>query len=244
MERSKYFIVFLLLFITFGSLNAIGKVDIYSAYISGNMQNWKKAMDEIDLQSGKSNESILELVNYQYGYIAYCIGIDNDDLAEEYLEKADKSLAILESAGSNLSMVNAYKSAFYGFRIGLSPYKAPFFGPKSVDCANLAIKQNKENPYGYLQYGNAQYYMPAMFGGSKLVALEYFLKAEKLMEFNAGQLKDDWNYLSLLTIIAKAYTEVGNLVAAKSYYDKILTIEPNFLWVKNNLYPELLKKIK
>jgi len=31
---------------------------------------------------------------------------------------------------------------------------------------------------------------------------------------------------------------------AKKYYEKILKIEPEFLWVKNELYPQLLKKIK
>ena len=64
------------------------------------------------------------------------------------------------------------------------------------------------------------------------------------MERNPKETIEDWNYLSLLSMIAKTYTELKDFNQAKSYYEKILKIEPDFLWVKNELYPDLLKKIK
>jgi tetratricopeptide (TPR) repeat protein len=108
----------------------------------------------------------------------------------------------------------------------------------------MAIEHDKENPYGYIQYGNSQFYMPAVFGGSKKVALQYFKTAEKLMESDQEKIKENWNYLNLLAFIAITYTEINDYAMAKAYYDKILKIEPDFLWVKDELYPALLNKTK
>jgi len=243
MERSKYIIVTLLLF-SYLTASASYKSKIYNAFISNDMTSWGKVIDEMQLQKDKGNEFKLELINYQYGYIAWCIGVKNDDLAEKYLDFAEENLESLEKAGYNLSMVNAYKSAFYGYRIGLNVLKAPFLGLKSLDCAKLAIKLDAQNPFGYIQYGNAQFYMPAMFGGSKTEALEYFRKAEELMELDKEGVKEDWNYLSILTLITQSLIATNNYDEAKVYFQKLFKIEPNYLWVKNELYPQFLKKLK
>ncbi len=243
MERSKYIIAVLLLFCHL-TISASNKSRIYNAFISNDMTSWGKVIDEMQLQKNMSNEFKLELINYQYGYIAWFIGVKNDDLAEKYLALAEENLESLEKAEYNLSMVNAYKSAFYGYKIGLNVLKAPFLGLKSLDCAKLAIKLDAQNPYGYIQYGNAQFYMPAMFGGSKTEALEYFRKAEGLMELDKEGIKEDWNYLSILTLITQSLIATNNYDEAKVYFQKLFKVEPNYLWVKNELYPQFLKKLK
>ncbi|NJK98142.1 MAG: hypothetical protein HC905_27415 [Bacteroidales bacterium] len=244
MERTKYILIVILLFSGIAGLYASQKQSIYQAYISGNMKLWKKTMDDMELQKAKSNDFLLELINYQYGYIGWCLGEKEWDLADNYIAKGEKNIEILEKSGYKASMTQAYRSAFYGFRIGLNKFQAPFIGPKSVDCAKQAMKLDATNPYGYIQYGNSQYYMPAVFGGSKALALEHYKKAEKLMEQQKEQAKNDWNYLSLLTMIAKAYTEMDQKTAAKAYYEKILKLEPGYIWVKNELYPKLLKEMR
>ena len=88
----------------------------------------------------KDNELLLELVNYQYGYIGYCLGFDKKDEARELLHAAQKNLEILEDRKYSLSIINSYKSAFYGFRIGLNPITAPVNGFKALDCARTALK--------------------------------------------------------------------------------------------------------
>ena len=244
MERKKY--LRLIIFIIFCNINiyASNKTEIYKAYISNDMNLWKKTIDQMNQQKIKSNEFRLELLNYQYGFIAWCIGNKKKETAEAYIELGDANLQVLEKSNAYASYVNAYKAAFYGYKIGLNTLKAPFIGPKSIDCAKLAMTQDNNNPYGYIQYANAQFYMPAVFGGSKKLALEYYLKARNLMERNPKETNENWNYLSLLTMIAKSYTELEDFKQAKTYYEKILKIEPNFLWVKNKLYPELLKNTK
>jgi len=64
-----------------------------------------------------------------------------------------------------------------------------------------------------------------------------------MMELKKEEIVGDWNYLSLLTTIARAYESTGELSKAKLSYEEILKIEPGFTWVRDELYPQLLKKL-
>lgn len=245
MERPKYFVILLALILSFTiSVFASFKTDIYSAYIGNNMAQWKVIIDKMNEEKNKSNEFIIELVNYQYGYIAWCIGTEKDKEAEHYLEMASQNIDALKNKSFKPAEISAYKSAFYGFRIGLAAYKAPFLGPKSVKYAELSMKQDSKNPMGYLQYGNGQFHMPPIFGGSKKVAVEHFLKALHLMEKEPSRIEKDWNYLSLLALIGQSYFIMEDYQNAKKYYEKALRVEPNFLYIKKELLPDLLKKME
>jgi tetratricopeptide (TPR) repeat protein len=207
------------------------------------MHEWKRVIDEMYYSGNKSNDHILELLNYQYGFIAWCLGNNNKDLAEEYISKGEENIRILERNNYELSNVNAYKAAFYGYKIGMNVIQAPFLGPKSIESAEKAITIDTHNPFGYIQYANIQYYMPRAFGGSKKLALENYVRAQLLMESEEELTVSNWNYLSLLTTIAQAYEEIGQTGKAKDYYEKILRIEPGYRWVKNELYPQLKSKM-
>lgn len=244
MERSKrYTVMLLVLVFSFLKLSAQYKQDIYNAFINSNMDAWKMLIDEVERKQDKSDALLLELINYQYGYIGFCM--ENREMSEvkKYLKLAEKNLYKLEETSLYPSYVNAYKSAFHGFTVGLSKLKAPFVGPKSINAAKLAMEQNPDNPLGFVQYANAQFYMPPLFGGSKEEAIEYYKKAQAIMESDAAMTKSNWNYLHLLTNIASAYTEMKEYDKAEAYYKLILEVEPNFLWVKNEIYPTFKKNI-
>jgi hypothetical protein len=51
------------------------------------------------------------------------------------------------------STIYGYKSAFSGYRIGLSLFSAPFLGPKSSASAKQAISINPDGFFGYIQIG-------------------------------------------------------------------------------------------
>ncbi len=235
--------LFIIVCFTF-NLSASYRSEVYNAFITNNMQNWKSVIDKMHTASVKTNEDLLELVNYQYGYIAWCVGNKKNDDARKYLDLAEKNLEVLSKDKKNISIVNSYKSAFYGYRIGLNKIMAPFLGAKSLDCARLAVAGDKENPFGYVQMGNIEFYMPAAFGGSKKEALGYYLTALSLMEKNGKDNSENWNYLSLLTVIAQSYYYINDFQSSVSFIEKILKLEPDYGWVKNELYPMVLKKMK
>lgn len=242
MERKKGLLMCLLIALSI-PVFASYKTHIYTAYVQDDMPKWKRVIDKMEQQPDKSDAFRLELINYQYGYIGYCLGLEKDNEAERYLDLAEAHLEVLEDKGLYASEVCAYKSAFYGFEIGLWPWKAPLVGGKSLGEAKEAMKLDSTNPNGFLQYANVQFYMPAAFGGSKSEAISYYLKALRLTEKQGFAVRNNWNYLSLLCTIGQAYETTGDYRKAKQYYKLALQKEPRFKWVKDELLPELEKKI-
>lgn len=244
MERAKYKVtLFLLLGMSFSVLNAGNRTEIYKAYVNDRMESWKIVIDRMNSVPDKSNEFILELVNYQYGYIGYCIGYNKKNEARKYLDLAQKNIDLLESRSYNLSMVNTYNAAFCGFRIGLNILTAPINGVRSIEYVKKALEHDSTNYLGYVQYGNIQFYMPKTFGGSKQEGIEYYIRAREIMEKDRDNLNENWNYLALLVVIGQSYYYLEDYLSAREIYDKILTLEPGFTYVRDELYPQLLNKI-
>jgi tetratricopeptide (TPR) repeat protein len=240
MERKKYILILTLIgmFVSvFGQANKT----IYKAYIRGNMSEWKNYIDSYKVST---NAQKLELINYQYGYIAYCIGKEKNSEAEDYLQRASQRLVELEKQQYRLSMNYAYKSAFIGFRIGLSPYKAPFIGQQSIRFAKESVALDDTNYFAHIQLGNIAFYTPALVNGSKSDAMKQYIKALRLIERNPEHLQNNWNYLNLLVTIIHAYYDQKQYELAEKYCLKALAFEPEFDWVKNQLYPKILKKTR
>jgi tetratricopeptide (TPR) repeat protein len=243
MERKTYLIIALLIaFTTSIMAQKDYKSAIYNAYISNKMDTWKRIIDEMERDEQHNHALTLELINYQYGYVGYCIGLKRSDEAKLYLGKLEANVEKLKKKKEKLSHINAYKASIYGFKIGLAPIRAPFEGPSSISAAKEALKLDAKNPLAHLAYGNTQFYMPEAFGGSKKLAISHYLQAQKLMEQHPATITNDWNYLSLLVTMAKAYEKIGQKTTAKAYYEKILALEPNFRWVRDELYPAILKE--
>ncbi len=238
MERKKYILIVLFMLLVC-SLTGQKKA-IYKAYISGDMTEWKSIMEA---NRAQTNEQKLELINYHYGYIAYCIDMDKNDEAKGYMQKAEKLIAELEKKQYKLSMLNAYKSAFVGYKIGLAPYKAPFIGQESLAFANKSVALDADNYMGNVQLGNIAFYTPSLFGGSKKEAIKHYIKALETVEKYPDFISSNWNYLNLLATIINAYYDIEDYEKAEDYCQKTLAIEPEFDWVKNQLYPKIKKAL-
>jgi tetratricopeptide (TPR) repeat protein len=243
MERKIYLILFALLMLFHFNLYGNEKLKIYYAYVHNDMKTWKHVIDSMQKEKSKSNAMLLTLVNYQYGYIGWCLGVNNDKEAEHYISLVESNLDLLEKNNYSLSMVYAYQSALYGYKIGLSPVRAPYYGPRSIQSVKESLQLDDDNYFAMVQAGNIHYYMPRIFGGSVNEAISYFLKAKTMMEKNSTEIHQNWNYLHLLTLIAQAYSKAGDNETAKRYYDLILKKEPQFKWIKDKLYDDLLKKM-
>lgn len=214
---------------------------IYRSYITGNMSKWEKVIRQLEQENQNNAIGRLELVNCYYGYTGWLIKEEEEDLAEEYIRKAEKLIdKILELEPKNAT-VWAYKGAFIGLDIGMHTYKAMVLGPKSIEYIDKAIALDADNIQGQIEKGNASYYTPGIFGGSKPRAIEAYKNAIRLMELK-GMSEHNWMYLNSLTILAQAYEKTDQPAMAEQTYKKILKIEPDFKWVKEELYPAFRKK--
>jgi tetratricopeptide (TPR) repeat protein len=243
MAKLKYKVLPILLLFFATELHASFRSEVYHAYLQNRMELWKGVIDRMSLLENKNNELILELVNYQYGYIGYCVEFKKNEEAKKYLDIAENYIDILEKKEFKLSDVYAYRSAFYGLRIELNPLVAPYYGIKSIKYAKLALKLDSNNYLAYLQNGNVRFHMPESVGGSKIEGINYYLQARKLIEKNPVDIRENWNYLNLLTITGQSYTALENYSSAMDIYEYILKLEPGFTYVRNTLYPDLLRKI-
>ncbi len=244
MERKKNILILIIIILFSARATAQNNKIIYNAYVNNEMLKWKKLIDGIEQINQKPNTLKLELLNYQYGYIGWCIAENRDSEARNYLSLAKNNLEALEDQNYKLADLYAYKSAFIGYEVALSPYKAPFIGMRSIGYAETSIELDKNNYLGYLQLGNARYYMPSALGGSKTEAINHYKKALQKMENNPGNLDKNWNYLNLLATLVNAYIETENFSNAEYYSNKALNIAPDFDWVKNELHPKILKELE
>lgn len=230
MERKRYYLITLIMIcnlILTGQTHY--KTAIYKAYITGDMKSWSKTLAEMESQKNRSTDYLLELINCQYGYIGWCISNNNNKEAQHNISGMECNLEDLRSITGESSEFHSYKAALYGFKLGMNIWKAPVLGKKSMDHAKMAIKKDNMSIHANLEMGNIWNYMPELFGGSKLKALQYYSKAISIFEKEKLDTKNNWNYLNLLVLAGQAAKELGNIQKAIYYFEKALETEPDFI---------------
>lgn len=249
MERKKYILIVFLLLVGLG-LSAQSKYDnaIYDSYVKGDMIGWQQIIKlaERDVVSEKPDGFSyktplrVSLINYYYGYSGWLISQKENKKVMEYIKKGEQYIDdILDKEPDNATFL-AYKAAFKGFRIAVSNFKAIYLGMQSMNLAKKAYDIDPNNVRVLIEMGNILFYSPSFAGGDKKKGLEFYENAVKELE-NSGLTVNNWQYLSLLTSITHAYYESGLKKEALKAYEKANSVEPYFLWIKENLYPKILK---
>ncbi len=229
----------------FAQVNATHHHQLYQSFKSGDMDAWFKVMDGLQNQYNKSpnNQLLWVILQAQYGYIGYLIGIKETRQARQMLSEAEKNVEVLLSANPKNADAIALKGSFLAYHISLSPYKAPFLGPRSMGLIDEALQLQPNSIQAQIEKGNAAHYAPSMFGGNPSEAVKHYTKAISLFESNnGGNLPESWLYLNTLAQLAMAYEKAKQTENARSTYRRILFIAPDFKWVKDELYPQFLKR--
>jgi tetratricopeptide (TPR) repeat protein len=218
--------------------------NIYRAFISGEMDMWEYNMNRMEERYLKERniQGLYDLTYTFYGYIAYCIVTGDEATARYYIDKAERNIDILLRHDSLLAEAYSLRGALYGFKIGLNPLKALEYGVKSIKNINRAVELDKNNPRVLMELGNMKYYTPGILGGGLKKAIHYHERAVNMYESGRMELKNDWIYLLVLTNLARWYSEDNKINQARITYKKILDLEPDYLWVRDYLYPELVNK--
>ena len=245
MEGKKYWITVLLTFFCFVAVSQETTTKkIYNAFISGNMHNWASVLNKMENQQEEKLGYLLRLINYQYGYTGWCLGNDEKSEAKKNLSKLEKNLEKLRDKAGPTVNYHAYSAAAYGFKIGLKNWKAPFFGPKSMDHGKKALEMDSLSFQANVEMGNIWNHMPELFGGSVEKALKYYEKALEIYENREEQLAEKkWLYLNVIAISGQLEFEEGNYEKALQFYEKALNIEPKFTWLEKELLPQLKSKL-
>ncbi|MFP4555825.1 MAG: tetratricopeptide repeat protein [Bacteroidales bacterium] len=220
---------------------------LYQSYMTGDMDVWVAVINELEqsYRNDRNSNTLFNLIQTQYGYIGYLIGAEQKRAARDYLKKAeDNTDKLLQKKTDNADAI-AIKAALLAYNIALAPYKAPFLGPKSMNLIDEALAIDNNSVQALLEKGNATHYAPSMFGGDPIQAIKYYSKALSQMEMASNeQQPKTWLYINTLTQIAMAQEKANLTQDALGTYNRILSIAPEFKWVKDELLPDLKKKLK
>lgn len=208
----------------------------YTDFVTGDMESWQKNLNYLkaDYQIKPLTQTLFEIVKAQYGLIAYFIGVDEKKKAAKELGQARKNIDILLNKLPNNKNLLAWKGAFYGFELGIAPWKVLYYGPQSQEIINEALAAAKNYPESNFEYANMLFWAPALFGGNKLQALIYYNKAVEILE-NQHKTRD-WYYLWVLTAYSNALNNVYGFKAAKPVYTKIITLAPDYQWINEAIH--------
>lgn len=216
---------------------------IYEAFITGEMDLWEDAINQLQTtweQTG--NHGVLyDLVVAQYGYIAFLIADKEKKEARVYVKRAEANLERLLEYRDNWARAHALLGAIYGFKVGLDPYKAVVFGKRSFDENNRAFELAPNDPQVWMEKANIELYKPSIFGSNAPEAVKMYAKAVSLYE-TSGESDKNWLYLNTLSGLATAQIEAGQLNKANETYRKLLRAEPEFKWIRDEIYPAFRKK--
>lgn len=167
----------------------------------------------------------------------------DEDKADDYF---DLALEYLESANERKESEESYamKSAIYGKKIGLSPIKGMFLGPKSESAIEEAYELNKNNPRVWIVDAIGKMHTPAFFGGDKEKSRELLEKS--IEELKTYEEKDSlmihWGSADAYAWLAELDIKEGKYEDAKKHIDKALEIEKNYGFVIYSTLPKLEAK--
>ncbi|MFZ4724557.1 MAG: tetratricopeptide repeat protein [Paludibacter sp.] len=250
MKNSNYYSIqlllkiFLICFTSELSAESAYKKTIYNGFINREMEKWGPVIQTIETTNPPTTlETKLELIDYYYGYIGYLVKKKQYSIAEKLLVKGEILINQVIKQSPKNATAFSYLGAFIGYRIAISKFKAIYLGSQSTFYVNKAYELDPKNIQVNIDKGNILFFSPRIFGGDIEEALKYYLKAVKLIEINKTT-SQNWAYLNVLTNIGMAYEKLDQPHNAKLTYEKILSHEPNFYWVKVDLYPKFLVKQK
>lgn len=219
--------------------------EVYGGYLSGDMEAWTEGIAEQERRHrlSQSGEDLYALILSKYGYIGYLIHLKKKSEAADLIDSAEEDLAVLAGDERFAAPAAALKGALIAMRISIQPLRGVYLGRRSLRLIEEALKLDGEDPAGWVEMGNARYHMPSVVGGSRREAARCFSEAVRLFERDGSALRCNWYYLHAQVWLAKSREGLGDLVAAKTIYERLLALEPEFQWVKNELYPDLLKRM-
>ncbi len=217
---------------------------VYQAFISEQMEGWDHVIVKLSARKASlSDRQLGELVNYYYGYTGWVIGEGQKKKATNYIGEAEAIIDQLLEKHPNAPEWHAYKAAFIAYKISLNKMRAAFLAKESNTYIDRAIELGPDCQQGWIEKGNGMFYTPKLLGGSKDGARKAYEKAIRIMEKDPGSIHHNWLYLNVLMMLGQSYDKTGNTTMAKHTYRKILQIEPDFIYIRDELYPAFLKSL-
>ncbi|HRW63060.1 MAG TPA: tetratricopeptide repeat protein [Bacteroidales bacterium] len=221
---------------------AKAKEMLYEAYIHNDTHLWSEVMNDLEKSYKKSENifTLFELTKSQYGFMGFLIDRGKFEEAKNILPKSEKNIETLLSYNSDWADAHGLKAGIYGFKIILYPNYVIINGPKGKGYLNKATSYDAISASVIVEMANYKYHTPSLLGGDIDEAIQYYQYALRIFELT-NQKKNNWQYINTMVWLAISLDKKGDSTEAKKVLEKVLTQEPDFEWVKEDLYPKILR---
>jgi tetratricopeptide (TPR) repeat protein len=242
----KTIVLYALLFCATAA-HAQTKVDqlLYQAYLQRSKSLWITALQTQQAESKKAPtdfEKQLTLAQVYSSVLNGSMALPDEEFFDAHVDDAKKLTKKLLDQNQKSGVAAAILSGIYGNEMGYSPMKGMMLGSKSSSLAEKATVLEPTSPWVWRIYANNKFYTPEAFGGDIAEAIKALEKSVMLFESDPKNLSQNWMYIDALAFLGQAYQKNGEQAKAIAVYEKALTVEPNFSWVKKVLLPAAQKK--
>jgi len=213
----------------------------FESYRTGNMAPWPGLIDEMAEVKSADLAWKTEMLKAMYGLVGYEFGLHDKEVARKYVNEADIYLDKLLEKYPNNAQLHSLAGAFYGYKIALAFYKAPFLGPKSMYHIDKSIELDPAEPMGYIEKGNSLQYRPAVFGGDKIEALKFYRNALALIEAKNDS-KCNWQKMLLCSFMLKNLYETNQTTEAEALLTKMQKDYGSIVWIKKFVGVEFMDR--
>lgn len=204
---------------------------LYQAYITRDMSVWQQYINSADWEN-LDTEQRKQLLNYEYGYSAYILGIN----VEEGKQCIQRFASHLEMMKSELPEERycAYLASVQSYRLALDKGQLMKYAKRVFSNIQRAMEINPNDPFVLSMQGNVEFYSPF---GSKKEALVYYQKADSLYGV-AGADYERWNRRAVQMTYILCLHKLRREEEAKKLCEELLAEEPN-----NVNFQQLLKNL-
>ncbi len=183
--------------------------------------------------------TIADLHGYDLAFAHYRLAVIANVAKDESRTLSELDAAITELTALNVSQpsnpeVLALLAQVYGYKAGLQPFKAMYYGMKSNDALSQAEQLAPNNPRVLLVKGIIKANTPAIFGGSNAKAKQALSQAVEAFANDSGS-DYHWGYADAYTWRGVIHSKNGDVNLAKVDWQSALSIQPDFGWATSLL---------
>ena len=193
---------------------------LYQAYITRDMSVWQQYINSADWEN-LDTEQRKQLLNYEYGYSAYILGINVEE-GKQCLQRFASHLEMMKSELPE-ERYCAYLASVQSYRLALDKGQLMKYAKRVFSNIQRAMEINPNDPFVLSMQGNVEFYSPF---GSKKEALVYYQKADSLYGV-AGADYERWNRRAVQMTYILCLHKLRREEEAKKLCEELLAEEPN-----------------
>ncbi len=190
------------------------------------------------------------LAYVQHWLVLHGRGKNDDALLTVYLPKAIANAETLIRLRPDWAEGHLLLSTMYGIKLSTQLTLLFSLGPAIERHVQRAAELAPNNPRVLYVQASAYFVKPGIAGGSIKKAVEYWRRAAQIFEQerlgakHRQSLEPSWGYVEVLAGLGRALEEQGEMQEARAVFRQALSIEPEYVWVKEELLPNLETRIQ